>query len=102
MVLVCLRVLSIILSQTIQTYGMYNSWAVCLPGAALSGVKPFKASISLTLYSCMFMRFAWRVQPRNMLLFACHFTNTTAQLVQGTRFVNYHYLSGPKPAAEKK
>lgn len=37
---------------------------------------------------------AWRVQPRNYLLFACHATNTTAQLVQGARFVNYWYAGG--------
>lgn len=28
------------------------------------------------------MRFAIKVEPRNMLLFACHFTNETAQLIQ--------------------
>ena len=40
----------------------------------------------------MFMRFAIRVQPRNLLLFACHFVNEGAQLTQGYRFINYHYL----------
>lgn len=39
------------------------------------------------------MRFAWKVQPRNMLLFACHATNEVAQVVQLVRFVNYNYLS---------
>ncbi|KAI5644498.1 hypothetical protein NE865_03387 [Phthorimaea operculella] len=52
--------------------------------------------MSLTMYSIMFMRFAWRVQPRNMLLFACHFTNTAAQLTQGTRFLNYYYFNKEK------
>lgn len=33
------------------------------------------------------MRFALRVQPRNMLLFACHLTNATAQGVQIVRLV---------------
>jgi len=47
------------------------------------------------------MRFAWKVQPRNMLLFACHFTNECAQLTQGSRFVNYHYFGG-KQKAEKE
>ena len=37
---------------------------------------------------------AWRVQPRNYLLFACHFTNATAQSVQDARFVNYWYNGG--------
>lgn len=36
------------------------------------------------------MRFAWKVQPRNLLLFACHITNFTAQGLQGSRFVTYH------------
>lgn len=33
------------------------------------------------------MRFALRVQPRNMLLFACHLTNATAQGVQIIRML---------------
>jgi mitochondrial pyruvate carrier 1 len=37
---------------------------------------------------------AWRVQPRNYLLFACHATNATAQSVQGLRFINYWYNGG--------
>lgn len=40
------------------------------------------------------MRFAWKVKPQNMLLFACHFTNASAQSVQGGRFISYHYLGG--------
>ncbi|EJF66730.1 hypothetical protein DICSQDRAFT_164572 [Dichomitus squalens LYAD-421 SS1] len=57
--------------------------------------------------SLVFMRFAWRVQPRNYLLFACHATNATAQLIQGGRFVNYWYLGGQdkeqssKPVAQE-
>lgn len=47
------------------------------------------------------MRFAWKVQPRNMLLFACHFTNASAQTIQGGRFIGYHYLGG-KEALEKQ
>lgn len=33
------------------------------------------------------MRFALRVQPRNMLLFACHLTNATAQGIQCVRLI---------------
>jgi len=50
-------------------------------------------SSALCLYSIAFMRFAWKVQPRNMLLFACHATNEVAQVVQLSRFINYNYLS---------
>ena len=49
-----------------------------------------KMTGALTVYSLLFMRFAWMVQPRNYLLFACHATNETAQLVQGYRFLEYH------------
>lgn len=51
---------------------------------------------ALCLYSIAFMRFAWKVQPRNMLLFACHATNEVAQVVQLSRFINYNYLSNKK------
>uniref|UniRef100_A0A8C1HY35 Mitochondrial pyruvate carrier n=2 Tax=Cyprinus carpio TaxID=7962 RepID=A0A8C1HY35_CYPCA len=44
---------------------------------------------ALTCYSLLFMRFAYKVQPRNWLLFACHFTNEAAQLVQGSRLIKY-------------
>jgi hypothetical protein len=37
---------------------------------------------------------AWRVQPRNYLLFACHLTNATAQTVQDIRFANYWHFGG--------
>jgi hypothetical protein len=37
---------------------------------------------------------AWMVQPRNYLLFACHFTNAMAQTVQDVRFVNYWHYGG--------
>lgn len=39
-------------------------------------------TISLCLYSALFMRFALVVQPRNLLLFACHATNEALQLYQ--------------------
>ena len=45
------------------------------------------------------MRFAWKVQPRNMLLFACHFTNECAQLTQGYRFVMHNYVNKKEPEA---
>jgi len=42
---------------------------------------------------------AWRVDPRNYLLFVCHATNTTAQLTQGYRFVDYWYRGGKERKA---
>ena len=45
----------------------------------------------LLVYSGLFMRFAWMVQPRNYLLFACHASNSVAQGVQMTRRVQYEW-----------
>lgn len=58
--------------------------------------------LALCLYSLMFMRFAWKVQPQNMLLFACHATNEVAQVTQGVRFIKYNYLENKGEKDEKK
>jgi membrane-associated phospholipid phosphatase len=46
--------------------------------------------VALSLYSLVFMRFAWMVKPRNYLLFACHLTNATCQLIQGYRYLSHN------------
>ncbi|XP_026285085.1 mitochondrial pyruvate carrier 1 [Frankliniella occidentalis] len=85
-------------------WGPVANWGI--PIAAIADTRKDAAMISgkmtlaLSLYSIMFMRFAWRVQPRNMLLFACHFTNECAQLTQGARFINYHHLGGKEAASQ--
>ncbi|KAF9535318.1 UPF0041-domain-containing protein [Crepidotus variabilis] len=79
-------------------WGPVANWG--LPLAALADFKKDEEFISgtmtstLALYSMVFMRFAWRVQPRNYLLFACHATNATAQTVNDIRFYNYWYRGG--------
>lgn len=83
-----------VLMQSTHFWGPVANWT--LPIAALSDLEKSPALISATmtptlcLYSLVFMRFAWRVQPRNMLLFACHFTNATAQGVQIFRLLVRH------------
>ena len=42
----------------------------------------------------LFMRFAYVVQPRNWLLFACHFSNECVQVANLTRWANWRYF-GP-------
>lgn len=44
----------------------------------------------MLIYSATFMRFAVKVRPANPLLFACHFTNEFAQLLQGYRYLDYY------------
>jgi hypothetical protein len=81
-------------------WGPVANWGIPIAAIADTQKSPQyisgKMTCALSLYSLMFMRFAIRVQPRNMLLFACHFTNECAQLVQLGRFVNFHYLGGAK------
>lgn len=46
---------------------------------------------ALSVYSALFMRFAWRVQPRNYILLACHTANGSVQVLsraQSTRVSN--------------
>jgi len=40
---------------------------------------------AMCVYSALFMRFAWMVQPRNYLVFACHALNETVQLYHFSR-----------------
>ncbi|XP_040285232.1 mitochondrial pyruvate carrier 1 [Bufo bufo] len=75
-------------------WGPVANWG--LPIAAINDMKKSPEIISgrmtfaLTCYSLLFMRFAYKVQPRNWLLFACHLTNECAQLVQGSRLINFN------------
>ena len=56
-----------------------------------SCISPKMTSV-LCVYSALFMRFAWVIQPRNMLLFACHFSNECVQLNQLRRWGTWAYL----------
>lgn len=87
-------------------WGPVANWGI--PIAALADIKKDPKIISgtmttaLCLYSLVFMRFAWKVQPRNMLLFGCHITNFTAQSIQGGRCLEYNYLGGSKRAQQQQ
>ncbi|KAI9344993.1 mitochondrial pyruvate carrier [Obelidium mucronatum] len=95
------RAMSYVTSKDFRTYlmsthfwGPVANWG--LPIAAIADTQKSPEFISgnmtavLCVYSGLFMKFALDVQPRNYLLFACHFANEGAQLMQGYRFVNYH------------
>ncbi|KAF8585005.1 UPF0041-domain-containing protein [Ramaria rubella] len=85
-------------------WGPVANWG--LPLAALADLRKDEEIISGTMttalacYSMVFVRFAWRVIPRNYLLFACHATNATAQLVQDARFVHYWHMGGREKKLE--
>lgn len=51
----------------------------------------------LTFYSCIFMRFALVVKPRNYLLFSCHLVNTCLQsnlLIRRLKFESERKAAG--------
>ncbi|KAF2560811.1 hypothetical protein F2Q70_00014540 [Brassica cretica] len=57
---------------------------------------------AMCIYSALFMRFAWMVQPRNYLLLACHASNETVQLYQLSRWARAQgYLSSSTKEEEK-
>ncbi|NWY30783.1 MPC1 protein, partial [Pheucticus melanocephalus] len=91
----CLTLFSFSSSQ--HFWGPVANWG--LPVAAFNDMKKSPEIISgrmtfaLCCYSLTFMRFAYKVQPRNWLLFACHFTNEIAQLIQGGRLIKYRQVT---------
>jgi len=44
---------------------------------------------ALVVYSGLFMRFAWRVQPRNYILLACHTANANVQAYNLQRWARW-------------
>jgi hypothetical protein len=57
---------------------------------------------ALVVYSATFMRYALAVQPKNYLLFLCHFVNEGAQLTQGYRWMQYHKWGGKEKKMERE
>ncbi|XP_021855580.2 mitochondrial pyruvate carrier 1-like [Spinacia oleracea] len=43
-------------------------------------------STAMCLFSTLFIRFPWMVQPRNYLILACHASNETMQMYQFSRW----------------
>lgn len=50
---------------------------------------------AMCVYSGLFMRFAWMIEPRNYILLACHASNEVVQLNQLRRWASV------QPWAEK-
>jgi len=87
-------------------WGPVANWGLPLAAITDATLTPEKISGKMTtalcIYSGLFMRFAWKVQPRNMLLFACHFTNESTQLFQFSRFYNFYYMKSPEQQEETR
>lgn len=72
--------------------GPAANWGFVVAGITDGLTKPPEAispnmTGAMAVYSLLFMRFALRVQPRNLLLFGCHFCNEVVQLNQLRRYM---------------
>ncbi|XP_028391768.1 mitochondrial pyruvate carrier 1-like isoform X2 [Dendronephthya gigantea] len=82
-------------------WGPVANWGI--PLAAIADMKKDpeyisgKMTTALCIYSALFMRFAWKVQPRNLLLLACHITNETAQIIQLGRLTRHEFNKSKEP-----
>ncbi|KAH7660171.1 Mitochondrial pyruvate carrier protein [Dioscorea alata] len=75
--------------KTTHFWGPVANWGFVLAGLVDTQKPPEMISGNMTaamcVYSGLFMRFAWMVQPRNYLLLVCHASNETVQLYQLSR-----------------
>ena len=91
--------------KTTHFWGPVANWGLVVAAvydASFKGAEIIDVRMTGTLvcYSALFMRFAWAVQPRNYLLFACHTFNVTAQLNQLRRAINYKLEKVPNAKQE--
>lgn len=90
---------------TTHFWGPVANWGIVL-SAAYDGFYKGPEIISLPMtgtmivYSGLFMRFAWAVQPRNYLLLACHTFNVAAQSNQLKRALEYKLETEPNAKEE--
>ena len=79
---------------TTHFWGPVANWGLvgaAVYDASVKGPETIDMEMTATMiaYSGTFMGFAWYVQPRNYLLFACHVFNITAQTNQMKRAIEY-------------
>ncbi|KAG2583804.1 hypothetical protein PVAP13_6KG257700 [Panicum virgatum] len=76
--------------KTSHFWGPVANWGFVIAGLVDMNKPPEMISGNMTavmcVYSGLFMRFAWMVQPRNYLLLACHASNESVQLYQLSRW----------------
>mmetsp|Transcript_29354 Transcript_29354/g.53866 ORF Transcript_29354/g.53866 Transcript_29354/m.53866 type:complete len:113 (+) Transcript_29354:151-489(+) len=81
--------------KTTHFWGPVANWGFVFAGINDMRKSPEYISPNMTsamcVYSALFMRFAWMVQPRNYILFGCHICNECVQLIQLSRWAKWHY-----------
>jgi hypothetical protein len=91
--------------KTTHFWGPIANWGLvgaAVYDASFKGPEIIDVPMTVTMigYSSLFMRFAWAVDPRNYLLFACHTFNVTAQVNQLRRAIEYKLANVPNAAEE--
>jgi len=80
--------------KTTHFWGPVANWGFVVAGLADTQKSPEYISPNMTatmcVYSCLFMRFAWVVKPRNLLLLTCHVCNEGVQQYQLMRWYNWY------------
>lgn len=85
--------------KTTHFWGPVANWGIVLAGiydmsrGSPEAISPVMTS-TMSVYSLMFMRFAYMVQPRNYLLLSCHACNEAVQLTQLFRKHRYEASQG--------
>eukprot|EP00301_Raphidiophrys_heterophryoidea_P021918 c6198_g1_i2.p1 GENE.c6198_g1_i2~~c6198_g1_i2.p1 ORF type:complete len:278 (+),score=45.19 c6198_g1_i2:1-834(+) len=91
--------------KTTHFWGPVANWGLVVAAAYDATTRgPEIISLPMTanlcVYSMLFMRFAWMVQPRNYLLLTCHAFNECAQLFQLSRGIKYQLEEEEKAQRE--
>lgn len=78
--------------RTTHFWGPIANWGFVIAGLSDTRKPAELVSPNMTgvmcIYSLLFMRFAWAINPRNYLLFACHLSNEAVQLNQMRRVLS--------------
>lgn len=92
--------------KTSHFWGPVANWGFVVAGLVDMKKPPEMISGNMTgamcVYSALFMRFAWMVQPRNYLLLVCHASNETVQLYQLSRWARGQGYLSPEKKEEAK
>lgn len=90
--------------KTTHFWGPVANWGFVVAGLVDTQKPPEMISGNMTgvmcVYSGLFMRFAWMVQPRNYLLLGVHVSNEAVQLYQFQRWYRW-YSAQTKTDPEK-
>lgn len=93
--------------KTSHFWGPVANWGISIAAVVDITTKgpdviSLPMTCSLSLYSILFMRFAWLVQPRNYILFACHGFNEVVQITQLGRKLKYDSEQNPEQFERSK